>query len=45
MIFLNDPTERVNIDGVEMTVDEIKEAIIDSRQYQKVLRELGGDAQ
>ena len=42
MIFLNDPTERVNIDGVEMTVDEIKEAIIDSRQYQKVLKELGG---
>ena len=45
MIFLNDPTETVNIDGIEMTVDEIKEAIIDSRQYQKVLRELGGDDQ
>ena len=42
MIFLNDPTETVNIDGIEMTVDEIKEAIIDSRQYQKVLKELGG---
>ena len=42
MIFLNDPTETVNVDGVEMTVDEIKEAIIDSRQYQKVLKELGG---
>ena len=42
MIFLNDPTETVNIDGVEMTVDEIKEAIIDSKQYRKVLKELGG---
>lgn len=45
MIFLNDPTTIVNIDGVEMTVDELKEAIIDSRQYQKVLMELGGDDQ
>ena len=45
MIHLNDPNEIIDVDGVHMTLAEIKECVIDSQQYQKVLRELGGDDQ
>ena len=43
-LFLNDDRQVINIDGVEMTLKEIKECVIDSQQYRKVIRELQGDA-
>lgn len=42
MIHLNDPNEIIDVDGVHMTLAEIKKCVIDSQQYQKVLKELGG---
>lgn len=40
MIFLNDPTAKVNIDGVEMTVAELKDSVIDSVLYRRHLMNL-----
>ena len=40
MIHLNDPNEIIDVDGVHMTLAEIKEAVIDSHLYRKSLKEL-----
>ncbi len=41
-LFLQDEDQVINVDGVDMTLKEIKECVIDSRQYREIIRELSG---
>ena len=41
-IFLDNDSQIVNLDGIEMTVGDLKEAVIGNAYYQGKLRELLG---